>query len=561
MYLGLLGLLAERFTRIGRRSYLGSMPPDRILKSLLVALGVCATGCYSGLDGSSGSAGPEGADGADDGADGADDDDDDDDDAPVPACDDLGSSPLRRISSAQYAHMVQDLLPDDFAQQALAVNMFPHTVIDDGFSTYATANTVSSSESIAIEDNAEQIAEIFLENIDTYAPQMMSCLSPGFAPDDIESCIDTFIAEFGTRVFRRPLTEGELDIVTGLYDDIAAEDGPELGLAALVQYFLQAPAFLYMAERAGDGEQQYVALDPYELASRLALLLTDSVPDEELLAAAAEGRLSTREEVEEQARRLLDSPSLSRGFVRFHHEWLRGFALDGATRVHPLWTNDAHAAASEELGAFAQWFLDETDGSVSTLLSTTAFSPDDRLAEIYATGGSRPGILTTAAAMSAQAHAETTSLVTRGAFIRSHVLCMDVPAFPGDIDIDGTLGDYSELPTARERLEPLMLDPSCSGCHIGINPLGFPFEVYDWAGAYRSTENGGNDRHHRRDRGRLDRGRVRRRPRAHRRDRPVRRGARLLRAALVPLRHRTRREPRRPLRGRGHTRCVRRGRR
>ena len=465
-----------------------------ILTSLLVALGI-APGCYSGLDGISGDDAPDAAEDADDGADASDDDDDSDDgDAPVPACEDLGTSPLRRISSAQYNNMIEDLLPPEFAQQALAVGMFPQTVIDDGFSTYATANTVSSAESIAIEDNAEQIGEIFVENLDAYAPAMMPCLPPGFSPDDIEGCVDTFIADFGARVFRRPLTEAETDIVTTLYDDIAAEDGPELGLAALVHYFVQSPAFLYMAEQTGDGE--HVALGPYELASRLALLLTDSVPDEELLAAAAQGQLSTREEVEAQARRLLDSPSLSRGFARFHHEWMRGFSLDGATRVHPLWTPDVHAAATEELGAFARWFLDETDGSLSTLLSTTAFSPDDRLAEVYATGAdepgaeARPGILTTAAAMSAQAHAEATSLVSRGAFIRRHVLCMDVPAFPGDVDVDATLGDYSELPTARERLEPLLLDPSCAACHVEINPLGFPFEVYDWAGAYRSTENG-----------------------------------------------------------------------
>ena len=30
----------------------------------------------------------------------------------------------------------------------------------------------------------------------------------------------------------------------------------------------------------------------------------------------------------------------------------------------------------------------------------------------------------------------------------------------------------------------------CSGCHMHINPFGFAFEVYDWAGAYRATENG-----------------------------------------------------------------------
>jgi hypothetical protein len=69
-------------------------------------------------------------------------------------------------------------------------------------------------------------------------------------------------------------------------------------------------------------------------------------------------------------------------------------------------------------------------------------------------------------------------------------MCIPVPPLPGDIDVDGTLGGFGELPTARERLAPLMTEGACSGCHTTLNPLGFVFEVYDWAGAYRSTENG-----------------------------------------------------------------------
>ena len=177
----------------------------------------------------------------------------------------------------------------------------------------------------------------------------------------------------------------------------------------------------------------------------------------------------------------------------FHHEWLRGFSLDAAERIHPLWDAQASAAMREELRAFGQWFIDETDGSFRTLLTTEAFPSDGRLNEIYnagdGTASPRRGLLTTAAAMASAAHSDSTSLVERGAFVRQHVLCLPVPAFPGDIDIDGTLGDHSNLPTARQRLEPLMLEPSCNGCHLGINPFGFPFEAYDWVGAHRLEEN------------------------------------------------------------------------
>ena len=126
-------------------------------------------------------------------------------------------------------------------------------------------------------------------------------------------------------------------------------------------------------------------------------------------------------------------------------------------------------------------------------MATDAFPSDGRLNAIYNAGdpmlSPRRGLLTTAAAMAAAAHSDATSLVHRGAFIRRHVLCMPVPAFPGDVDIEGTLGDYGDRPTARERMEPLMLEPSCAGCHVGFNPLGFPFEAYDWVGAHRTQEN------------------------------------------------------------------------
>ncbi len=54
---------------------------------------------------------------------------------------------------------------------------------------------------------------------------------------------------------------------------------------------LQSPHFLYRTELSiGDGSGQAVALDDYEVASKLAFALTNTMPSDELLAVAAAGR-------------------------------------------------------------------------------------------------------------------------------------------------------------------------------------------------------------------------------------------------------------------------------
>lgn len=459
------------------------------------ALGVA--GCYEGVTLESGTgdgaADTEGGTAASETASG-----EETGDSPEPpslTCDTVGAQPLRRLSGAQYWEVVEGLLPAPLATAAREIDAFPQTRIDDNFTTFASANTVSTAESIQIEDNAEAIATLFREDLATLAPMLIPCTSAGLSAEVVDGCMPGFVDEFATRAFRRPPTDAERALVLDLYAGVRDEDGVEEALAAVLQFFLQAPALLYVTEPGlATEDPSIVALSGHEVATRLALLFSGGLPDDELVEAASDGRLLTREGVEAQARRLSSSPDVSNAMTTFHHEWMRGFSLDDAERNHALWDDEAGAAMREELRAFGQWFIEETDGSFRTLLTTEAFPSDGRLNAIYNAGESassvRRGLLTTAAAMASAAHSDSTSLVERGAFVRQHVLCLPVPAFPGDIDIEGTLGDYGDLPTARQRLEPLMIEPSCAGCHVGLNPFGFPFEAYDWVGAHRTEENG-----------------------------------------------------------------------
>ncbi|MEM9456027.1 MAG: DUF1588 domain-containing protein [Myxococcota bacterium] len=463
----------------------------RLLRLVTVSLGT--TACYSGISGY--------APGFDNEASVGDADDQSDAQSPETPpieleCEDIGRQPMRRISSVQYEQILSDVLPASFVAAALEVSSFPRTNIEDGFSTYATANTVSTNESYAIEDTAQAIAQRFYELRAQSVPALLPCLPKAVGDAEIRACIEGFVDEFGARIFRRSLRPAERDIVLDLFESIRDSDSADLGLTAVLQYFLQAPALLYVTESSGEAEQVFVPLGADELAARLALLFTNSAPDAELMAAVSEGRLSTKEDVELQARRLVESPEAVRAFTQFHHEWLRGFALQNEDREHVLLDEASQAVLAGELKDFAAWLLTETDADFRTLMTTRSFSPRPELAPLYAAGADdagaepRTGLLSTAAAMSSLAHPNSTSLIERGAFIRNHVLCTPVPPLPPDIDVEGALEDYSDLPTARQRLEPLLSTPQCAGCHVALNPLGFPFEVYDWAGAFRATENG-----------------------------------------------------------------------
>ena len=140
-------------------------------------------------------------------------------------CARVGDQPLRRLSSVQYENTLRDLFPGGLGDELVERGFFPETHIDDGYENDAIANTVNTSESNTIEDSAEELANWLLDNADTYLPQTMPCVEPGYSDADVDACRDQFVDEVGLRVYRRPLTAGERSIVVGLYDEIRALQG------------------------------------------------------------------------------------------------------------------------------------------------------------------------------------------------------------------------------------------------------------------------------------------------------------------------------------------------
>ena len=89
------------------------------------------------------------------------------------------------------------------------------------------------------------------------------------------------------------------------------------------------------------------------MASRLSYVLWDSMPDDELFAAASQGELSSREEVMDQARRMLEDDRAREAVTHFHRQWL------GMQDIHTI--SPARSAYGPRYGLSADTALDTTD--------------------------------------------------------------------------------------------------------------------------------------------------------------------------------------------------------
>ena len=129
---------------------------------------------------------------------------------------------------------------------------------------------------------------------------------------DEEECrrISTIILE---RAFRRPLTSDEKEKnIDRIFKEV---ESPDVALKRVVLLAIKSPQFLYPGLSGGKDAS-------FQIASRLALGLWDSIPDNELLDIAKKGGLNDIDYFRGQVHRMLtDSRSKSKVLDFFYH-WL-----------------------------------------------------------------------------------------------------------------------------------------------------------------------------------------------------------------------------------------------
>jgi hypothetical protein len=327
------------------------------------------------------------------------------------------------------------------------------------------------------------------------------------------ACVDSFLDDFGLKVFRRPLTTEERAHYQSLND--GTRDGREL-FRSLVFVLLQAPQFVYHVEVDGEAiaGDDYFRLAAYDLASRVSYHFWQSMPDAELFAAAADGTILTEAGYAAQVDRMFDDARTHAVLDGFYTEWWKlGWMTDfPATPAYDTFAEgttireagaDHLSAMTAEILAMAEHFTYTTPGTYRDLLLTDlSFTESPHLASLYGVtpwdgssdhprmpDGQRAGIVTRAAFLLNDGH--TTHPIHRGAVIRKRLLCDELPQ-----PDPATLPEGSLVPppvtsdqTTRERFENKVRNEPCASCHAAMNPIGYVLEQYDALGRYRTEEN------------------------------------------------------------------------
>ncbi|MEM6991412.1 MAG: DUF1592 domain-containing protein [Myxococcota bacterium] len=470
-------------------------------RGLVWLTAVALSGCYSGQqDGGNAEGGMEDADDGDGDGDG---DGGEEGGAVDEFCEDE-SLPGRisrfvRLTHRQYDNTVADLLG---VAEAPGATFIPDPALD-GFSNNAEQLRVNDP----LARDYRRAAETIAADLATDAGRLATIVpcDPAAA-----GCAAEFVADFGARAFRRPLLAEEQAVFEaifaqgqGLYETGSDFDD---GVAMVVEAVLQSPSFLYRSELSAAAEgSALVALDGYEIASRLSYMMWNSMPDDALRAAAAAGELDTPEGIEMHARRLLDSPRAADPIEDFHDQWLGLHEYDSLAKdpgAFPDFGPETAASMRNETLAFVQRVALGEGGTFAELMTSSESFVDSNLADIYGVPDPGPegawveldpavrsGLLTHSGFLAAHAYFAETSPIHRGVFVQRQVLCATIPDPPGDADLELPPAD-GELVTTRDRVEHHTSPDACVGCHQMINEPGFAFEAYDAVGRLRSEDNG-----------------------------------------------------------------------
>ncbi|MEM6996638.1 MAG: DUF1592 domain-containing protein [Myxococcota bacterium] len=470
--------------------------------------GLLVGGCYEGSrNGPGATAGPDAADDDGDG-DGDGDGDDGQDDGAAADCD-QSVTPLRRLSEAQYRNALQDL----FAPVGVDVGTeieddLDRIPVDDASGVFRILDTrVSDLHVRAYYRIADSLSYVTVSDA-----SYVSAMAPGCdgATPLTATCIDAFADGFAMRAYRRPLTGDERDRLHAIAAD---EPDGNAGLRAMVFSVLMAPQFLYHVQVDGEGTDESFDLDGYEVASRLSFHFWQSMPDDALFAAAADGSLLTDEGFAAELDRVFEDPRTQTTVDRFYGEWLQlGWltqfpqtaAFDTFAAGTTIGDPDADhlQAAQDEILALTRYYTWEAEGTVADLLTTDrSFTASPHLAAIYGVApwdgtseppvmpeGERAGILTRTALLVTGTH--ETHPVHRGAQVRRRILCDALPSPDPSALPDGALDPppIDGEQTTRQRFEAKTADAACATCHDMINPIGFVLERYDALGRVRDEE-------------------------------------------------------------------------
>ncbi|MBL8951100.1 MAG: DUF1588 domain-containing protein [Myxococcaceae bacterium] len=318
-------------------------------------------------------------------------------------------------------------------------------------------------------------------------PSRLTRISPCATTGDA-ACFEATAQRLARALWRRPMDAADLADVATLRGHATSGGNFAGAVKMLIRFVLLHPAFLYRTEGGRDGEPQRLA--PYEIATRLALMLEGRAPDEALLAAAEAGELDTPEGRRGQAERLMSGAAGKEQQRRFVAMWL-GYSK--------LQTNTLETAMRAESDALVDRAF--AGGADYRLLFTSDETfVDASLATHYGLGtgsgwvpygaANRRGILSHGSFSIAGAKFGDTSPTRRGKFVRERIFCQKMELPTENVDVDQPPKSNDPNACKYDRYVEHRSNTICAGCHAQMDPIGFGLENLDHLGRWRAHDEG-----------------------------------------------------------------------
>jgi len=407
----------------------------------------------------------------------------------------VAPAPVQRLTTLEYNNVIRDLFG---VQKDYAAGFSANAAGPAGFTTEGVAQNLSLSNVTDYLSAAKAVvADVFAASPN----RLLTCTSG-------DACAESIITTLATKAFRGPPPADEIASLMTVYKSSSSPVFTD-ALKLAVRAILVSPRFLFRFYLVPVNSSAVMPLTDYELASRLSFFLWGSIPDDPLMADAAQGRLQESAVLKGHVLRMLADPRVAYLSSSFGYQWLQLDHFDATnldTTRFPTWNPSLKSSMKSETLAFLNHVFGQ-DTSVMDFVAGKYSFLDQNLSQHYgiplpagagtqltqvALNDQRVGILTNASILALTSVANRTSPVRRGMWALEQILCSgtgapppNVPALPPPANGSTELQAES---TIRQRLaQHIELGVSCSACHRLLDPIGYGYENYDSAGIWRTT--------------------------------------------------------------------------
>jgi cytochrome c5 len=343
---------------------------------------------------------------------------------------------------------------------------------------------------------------------DTPSRRKVFMCRPAGAADET-ACARKILSTLARRAYRQATTDADIDLLMSFYQSARKTGNFESGVENGLAFLLTAPKFLFRTEldpvNVPPGGTYRVS--DIELASRLSFFLWSSIPDDELLNVASQGKLKDPAVLDQQVKRMLADRKSDALVRNFAGQWLYLRNLQSSKpdgHEFPNFDDNLRQSFRHETELFFESIIRENRSALDLLNANYTFV-NERLARHYGipnvygsrfrrvtlTDQNRMGLLGQGSVLTVTSYPNRTSPVLRGKWILENILGTPPPPPPPNVPPLKENDDNSKPRSVRELMEEHRKNPACAGCHAVMDPLGFSLENFDGIGEWRTKDQSG----------------------------------------------------------------------